>query len=240
MRAKLGLADGAPRATARWSTTCWRCCTRSSVDFTSCFRALSSSLRGDASRARSLFAEPARVRRVVGALARRGCRRRRATRRRSPTAMDRVNPVYIPRNHLVEEALAAATAGDLEPFERLLDVLARPFDERPGLEAYAAPAPPSFGARTGRSAAPDRAGHPRATTSARPAGAGRRRSGRRPRCAAARARSRATRTAPARDGWPSRCPPGPRARRRARARGGRALGRSLAACARAPRRGGRS
>ena len=36
--------------------------------------------------------------------------------------MDRVNPVYIPRNHLVEEALAAATAGDLEPFERLVDV----------------------------------------------------------------------------------------------------------------------
>ena len=30
----------------------------------------------------------------------------------------RGNPVYIPRNHLVEEALAAATAGDLEPFER--------------------------------------------------------------------------------------------------------------------------
>ena len=32
--------------------------------------------------------------------------------------MDRVNPVYIPRNHLVEEALAAATAGDLAPLER--------------------------------------------------------------------------------------------------------------------------
>ena len=30
-------------------------------------------------------------------------------------AMDRVNPVYIPRNHLVEEALDAATGGDLEP-----------------------------------------------------------------------------------------------------------------------------
>ena len=59
--------------------------------------------------------------------------------------MDRVNPVYIPRNHLVEEALAAATAGDLEPFERLVDVVTRPFDERPGLEAYAAPAPPSWG-----------------------------------------------------------------------------------------------
>ena len=47
--------------------------------------------------------------------------------------MDRVNPVYIPRNHLVEEALDAATAGDLAPFERLLDVGRRPFDERPGL-----------------------------------------------------------------------------------------------------------
>jgi uncharacterized protein YdiU (UPF0061 family) len=29
--------------------------------------------------------------------------------------MDRVNPVYIPRNHLVEGALAAATGGDLDP-----------------------------------------------------------------------------------------------------------------------------
>jgi uncharacterized protein YdiU (UPF0061 family) len=60
--------------------------------------------------------------------------------------MDRVNPVYIPRNHLVEEALAAATGGDLAPFERLVDVLARPFDERPGLEAYAAPAAAEFDA----------------------------------------------------------------------------------------------
>jgi uncharacterized protein YdiU (UPF0061 family) len=60
--------------------------------------------------------------------------------------MDRVNPMYIPRNHHVEDALAAATAGDLGPFRRLLDVLAQPFDERPGLERYAAPAPPSFGA----------------------------------------------------------------------------------------------
>ena len=60
-------------------------------------------------------------------------------------AMDRVNPVYIPRNHLVEEALAAATSGDLAPFERLGEVLAQPFDERAGLERYAEPAPDSFG-----------------------------------------------------------------------------------------------
>ena len=61
-------------------------------------------------------------------------------------AMDRVNPVYIPRNHLVEEALAAATDGDLDPLERLVDAVTAPYDERPGLERYAAAAPPDFGA----------------------------------------------------------------------------------------------
>lgn len=60
-------------------------------------------------------------------------------------AMDAVNPVYIPRNHLVEEALAAATEGDIGPTEGLLEALASPFEERPGLEKYAAPAPDSFG-----------------------------------------------------------------------------------------------
>jgi uncharacterized protein YdiU (UPF0061 family) len=59
--------------------------------------------------------------------------------------MDHVNPVYTPRNHQVEEALAAATDDDLGPFRRLLGVLAEPFNERLGLERYAAPAPPSFG-----------------------------------------------------------------------------------------------
>ena len=59
-------------------------------------------------------------------------------------AMEAVNPVYIPRNHLVEEALDAATAGDLEPFERLLAVVTDPFRVRSGLERYAEPAPPSF------------------------------------------------------------------------------------------------
>ncbi|MBO9534321.1 MAG: YdiU family protein [Solirubrobacteraceae bacterium] len=54
-------------------------------------------------------------------------------------AMDRLNPVYIPRNHLVEDALAAATGGDLAPFRAMLDVLREPFAERPGLEAWAAP-----------------------------------------------------------------------------------------------------
>jgi uncharacterized protein YdiU (UPF0061 family) len=59
--------------------------------------------------------------------------------------MDRVNPVYVPRNHLVEEALAAGTDGDLAPLGRLLDAVSSPFVERPGFERYAEPAPAGAG-----------------------------------------------------------------------------------------------
>ncbi|MEE2779835.1 MAG: YdiU family protein, partial [Myxococcota bacterium] len=59
--------------------------------------------------------------------------------------MDAANPIYIPRNHRVEEALSSAIhSGDLEPFNQLLDALVRPFEEREGLERYAEPAPGVF------------------------------------------------------------------------------------------------
>ena len=51
-------------------------------------------------------------------------------------AMDRVNPAYIPRNHVVEIALAAGSQGDLAPVKDLVTVLADPFTERAGLESY--------------------------------------------------------------------------------------------------------
>lgn len=44
--------------------------------------------------------------------------------------MQATNPAYIPRNHLVEEALAAATQGDMTPFHGLLKVLSAPYDHR--------------------------------------------------------------------------------------------------------------
>jgi uncharacterized protein YdiU (UPF0061 family) len=59
--------------------------------------------------------------------------------------MNNANPVYIPRNHLVEEALTAATNGDLGPFNDLVQVLTHPFDERAELQRYAEPAPEGFG-----------------------------------------------------------------------------------------------
>jgi uncharacterized protein YdiU (UPF0061 family) len=53
------------------------------------------------------------------------------------------NPNYIPRNHRVEQAIAAAVGGgDFAPFERLLDVLARPFDEAPEFADYRLPPEP--------------------------------------------------------------------------------------------------
>jgi serine/tyrosine/threonine adenylyltransferase len=56
--------------------------------------------------------------------------------------MRSVNPIIIPRNHRVEEALAAASdQGNLEPFRSLLDALKRPYDDADELAPYAEPAP---------------------------------------------------------------------------------------------------
>jgi uncharacterized protein YdiU (UPF0061 family) len=57
------------------------------------------------------------------------------------------NPLVIPRNHQVEAALSAASdAGDLGPFQRLLEAVRRPFDDDEALQAYADPAPPDVAA----------------------------------------------------------------------------------------------
>src|SRR4051812_45230861 len=140
MRAKLGLSEGADALIDDLLTLLGA----QRVDFTSGLRSLSSVLRGDAAPARSLYADPAAfdawAERWQAALAAQGRDPQEAA-----AAMDRVNPVYIPRNHRVEEALAAATAGDMAPFRRLVEVVTRPFDERPGLADLAGP-PPAGGA----------------------------------------------------------------------------------------------
>ncbi len=57
-------------------------------------------------------------------------------------AMRSASPAYIPRNHRVEAALAAAVEReDFAPFEELLKVLARPFEDRAEFAAYAEPPP---------------------------------------------------------------------------------------------------
>jgi uncharacterized protein YdiU (UPF0061 family) len=137
MRAKLGLPDG--REDAVTEAVVEELATllqRNRVDLTTFFRRLGDAARGDAEPARRLVLD-------LGAFD--AWTERWRGLGPDAEAMDRVNPVYVPRNHLVEEALDTATAGDLQPLQRLLEVLARPYEERPGLERYAVPAPDDFG-----------------------------------------------------------------------------------------------
>jgi len=137
MRAKLGLpADLETEVLAPLVDELLVLLKDSRVDYTSFFRHLSQAARGDAESARGLFTDLAGFDQWMS--------RWRAL-RPDADSMDRANPVYIPRNHLVEEALTAATAGDLGPVERLLDAVTAPYDQRPELERYASPAPEDFG-----------------------------------------------------------------------------------------------
>lgn len=59
---------------------------------------------------------------------------------RRAAAMRAVNPAFIPRNHLVEEAISAAVNNsDFSPFESLLTVLSIPYDDQPGFGRHADP-----------------------------------------------------------------------------------------------------
>ena len=114
------------------------------ADFTLTFRRLCAAAAGPEGDAavRALFADPT----AYDAWAVRW-RRRLTEEAADPdvrcAAMQAVNPAFIPRNHLVEAALDAAVARqDFGPFEELLEVLSRPYEDRPGYERYAAPPAP--------------------------------------------------------------------------------------------------
>lgn len=139
MRAKLGLESEEP-SDLELANGLFDAMEGSEVDFTGLFRALSDVVRGEAGPARALFKESAAFDTWLEAYQARGPK--------SAEAMDQVNPIYIPRNHMVEAALAAALEGDMAPFDTLLGAVTRPFEAQRGLEAYAAPAPKSFGAYT--------------------------------------------------------------------------------------------
>lgn len=118
------------------------------VDFTLAWRRLADAAEGNEASLRALFAgQPG----LEGWLAhwRERCMAEDAvnsnTAKERAARMRRVNPWIIPRNHRVEEALAAASdKGDLAPFEALLNALQKPFDENPALARYAEPAPGEF------------------------------------------------------------------------------------------------
>ncbi|MGQ3489263.1 protein adenylyltransferase SelO [Roseovarius pacificus] len=57
--------------------------------------------------------------------------------------MRSANPIYIPRNHRIEQMIQAAVAGDFRPFDRLMRVLSHPYDAQPDAQDLMRPPEPS-------------------------------------------------------------------------------------------------
>jgi uncharacterized protein YdiU (UPF0061 family) len=115
------------------------------ADYTLAFRRLSGAVRGDYAPLRTLLEDASAFDSWAGRWRARLSRESVSVEARAQ-AMDRVNPIYIPRNHKVEEALKdAGERQAIERFEILLDILENPYEEKEGLEDYASPAPVGCG-----------------------------------------------------------------------------------------------
>ena len=121
------------------------------VDFTLAWRHLADAAAGHEAPLRALFPEPAALEPWLQRWRERCAEQDRRhgveagfTSAARADAMRRLSPWIIPRNHRVEAALAAATEGNLQPFERLLTALRRPFESHPEDAGYAEPAPASL------------------------------------------------------------------------------------------------
>lgn len=131
MRAKLGLA-GAQAEDATLAEDFLKAI--QGVDWTTAFRRLAGAVTVDA----GAVGDAAALRAWLP-------RWRARLRPDAETALLAANPAVIPRNHLVEAALAAATAGDMAPFEALLAAIRDPFGDTTGREGFSLPAPQGFG-----------------------------------------------------------------------------------------------
>jgi uncharacterized protein YdiU (UPF0061 family) len=108
------------------------------ADWTLTFRHLADAAAGDDAPVRALF-NPAAAFDGWAAAWRERLAHEPGTPEQRASALRAINPLYIPRNHLVEAALSAATAGEYGSFEELLAVITRPFEERPGLALFTLP-----------------------------------------------------------------------------------------------------
>ncbi|HYD83186.1 MAG TPA: YdiU family protein, partial [Opitutus sp.] len=134
MRRKLGLFNEEPDDVALIKTLLeWM--RRTKADFTNTFATLANSDAPDA--ASTSDAEFRRWRESWHAR----LRHQPQSAEESAQLRRESNPAFIPRNHLVEAALAAAEQGDLSVMHRLLDVLASPYDHTRVAPDYTCPAP---------------------------------------------------------------------------------------------------
>ena len=144
MRAKLGLISE-DEADLNLATGFLTAMAGNNVDYTLAFRHLADAVLGREEAIRALFTEPPAYDRWSKHWRERLAREEVAPPERAQ-AMRRANPAFIPRNHRVEEALSAAVErGDYAPFETLLKILSRPFDDQPEFAAFAEPPPEGRG-----------------------------------------------------------------------------------------------
>jgi uncharacterized protein YdiU (UPF0061 family) len=118
--------------------------TANAADFTLTFRGLSDAAAEPTmhQRVRRLFADPS----AYDAWAQRWRKRLEAEPHDPATraaAMHAANPRFIPRNHRVEAAISSAVMrDDFRPFEELVTVLSRPYEDQPEFAHYADPPEP--------------------------------------------------------------------------------------------------
>jgi uncharacterized protein YdiU (UPF0061 family) len=120
------------------------CMARNGADFTLTFRRLCDAAAGPDGDAavRSLFAEPTAFDDWAVRWRHRLAEEAEEANERQ-AAMRAANPAFIPRNHLVEEAISAAVnEADFVPFESLLAVLSTPYEDQPAFGRYADPPRP--------------------------------------------------------------------------------------------------
>ena len=143
MRSKLGLVD-VQEDDHKLVADLMEILETQKLDYTSTLRRLSSVARDEENAADGLLASSPEF----SAWGRQWLDRldhQAASRSQAADRMDTINPVYIPRNHLVEEALnAAVEEQDLVPFEQLLERVTHPYQVREGFEAFAGAASEEF------------------------------------------------------------------------------------------------
>ncbi|KWV55574.1 hypothetical protein AS156_05505 [Bradyrhizobium macuxiense] len=112
---------------------------KNEADFTLTFRHLGDAAADDAADVRAQFTDPAAFDEWAGRWRARLALEPQTSAERKD-AMRAVNPAFIPRNHRIEAVIQAAVNNDdYAPFEELLTVLAKPFEDQPEYAAYAEP-----------------------------------------------------------------------------------------------------
>ncbi|QBG47026.1 YdiU family protein [Verrucomicrobia bacterium S94] len=123
-RAKFGLPADAPLDIVRSGLSLL---TKHQIDFTLFFRHLTYE---NPDELRTFFTDPSPFESWHASW-------KTATRSKPETeAMQKANPVLIPRNHRIEQAIQAAYAGNYAPFHRLVDALAKPYELRSEYSEY--------------------------------------------------------------------------------------------------------